>query len=171
MWLVPRSSHAWPQRHRPMVRKYSSKLNGLCPFQSADDDFYPGGQPNNTVASNSTDTHHEQVEHGADDTVPWQLLFWAQAGLAVTGMSQPSFVNRYVYERIIYVARGSPFISLADGLDLFIRIAFAYRKLPFRHAIAFARDTFETAPSRTPRKSDGRSILYTWLLFFLTVVG
>ena len=38
-------------------------------------------------------------------------------------MSQPSFVNRYVNERLLYVAHASPFISMADALDLLIRIS------------------------------------------------
>ena len=86
-------------------------------------------------------------------------------------MSQPSFINRYVYERILYVAHASPFVSIADTLDLLIRILFACKRLPIRHAITFARDTFDTAPSQRPQRDNARSILYTWLLFFIAVVG
>ena len=43
--------------------------------------------------------------------------------LAIASMSQPSFINRYVYERFFYVTHASPFISIADALDLLIRIS------------------------------------------------
>lgn len=89
-------------------------------------------------------------------------------------MSQPSFVNRYVREKGLYVAHSSSFISMADALDLLIRtgvFSLGYENLPLRHAIVCARTTFDMDPAREPRKGRDRSILAAWLLFFICALG
>ena len=107
-------------------------------------------------------------------TAPWQLLFWALVALAVTSMSQPSFVNRYVNEELLYFAHSSPFVAIADAIDLMLRASVffvGYKKLPLRHAMVLARESFDSNPEEPLRRNDGRSILLTWLFFFLSAVG
>lgn len=89
-------------------------------------------------------------------------------------MSQPSFINRYIHEKKFYVAHSSPFISMADALDLLIRIgvfSLGHEKLPLRHAIVCVRTTFDTVPAQKPRKGGDWSILAAWLLFFICALG
>ena len=63
---------------------------------------------------------------------------------------------------------------MADALDLLVRISvfhIGYKKLPLRYAIVSARATFDTAPAGLPSSDNERSILVTWLLFFLSALG
>ena len=108
------------------------------------------------------------------DTVPWQSLLKAIVALAFTSMSQPSFVNRYIHEKPMYIAHISPFMALADALDILIRIGvffFGSKKLSFRQAIICARATFATAPGKESKKVQNRSIYMVWLYFLLSIFG
>ncbi|MCJ1375172.1 hypothetical protein MMC20_006406 [Loxospora ochrophaea] len=111
-------------------------------------------------------------------------------------MSQPSFLNRYIQEWLLYFARSSPYVCIAEALDLMLRV-FVYRfsKLPLRDSFVMARERFDNKPEHkaedhtghkaedntgheaednTGREAEddtGRSILVTWLLFFLAALG
>ena len=74
----------------------------------------------------------------------------------------------------MYIAHISPFLALADALDILIRFGvffFGYKKLPFRQAIICARATFATAPGKEPKQFKNRSIYMTWLYFLLSILG
>ena len=137
---------------------------------------YPlGTQVLNSSAPNSSNlstVDNNPTSECGDDTVPWQMFFWALVALAVTSMSQPSFLNRYIRESLLYFARSSPYVCIAEALDLMLRVG-VYRslKLPLRDSIAMARERFNNEPRHKAEDDTGRSILVTWLLFFIAALG
>ena len=53
------------------------------------------------------------------NTVSWQSIFWALSALALNAMTQPSILDRkFPQSNLLFPARSSPFVCLADSLDV-----------------------------------------------------
>ena len=63
-------------------------------------------------------------------------------------------------------------MCIAEALDLMLGVG-VYRslKLPLRDSIAMARERFDNEPGHKAEEDTGRSILVTWLLFFMAALG
>ena len=87
-------------------------------------------------------------------------------------MAQRALVNRYIHEKSIYIAHVSPFMSLADALDILFRIGyffFGHNKLSLRQAVIYARATFAMVSGDKFKQKKNRSnfLAWFWLSFLL----